>query len=435
MKLKLKNIFLTTCILLGVSGCGLPTGSSGGEKENVTTVKMIQAEVFNSELNGEERNLRNIKRLNDSSSTSTLEDESSTELDSSSSETEVTDPIVDGPQFVIIYKDETDVTLTITLDNPEAHGIDALRVSCDDPEAKIQVEGEWKPIAQEADGTRVVNWSSEDPYEKTYNIRTTSLEDLYTFKVVDIRLAGHSTFLSKQTKSNDFGNNKLDIYKMDTDAYELDVVYNTFEEIKFGIKVKDSVNNLSNFKVDGKLPDEEGYWVMNESKNNCEISYDFELENGVKIRRESNVEINLLSVNLGLHKISQESNIYMANYDFIYSGPLNMIHLDNFDEQLSLMNTNGYFEVRMFISGTSATYIPEMWIGDVKLENVTIARSYIDELPYFYYCIMPEFDCNDNNSLLMEMSDNFRFKVGDKFYKINFTNSDYRRVAMGYMED
>ena len=102
--------------------------------------------------------------------------------------------------YIIITKDVTDVQFTITLDNPEAYGIDALRVTCDDPEAQIQVEGEWKPISQEANGTRVVNWSSEDPYEKTYNIRTTSLEDLYTFKVVDIRLAGHDTFCTCQEK-------------------------------------------------------------------------------------------------------------------------------------------------------------------------------------------------------------------------------------------
>ena len=63
--------------------------------------------------------------------------------------------------------------------------------------------------------------SSEDPYEKTYNVRTTSTENLLSFKVIDIRLAWHDTFLSKESNSDDFGNNKLDIYKIDSDAFEI----------------------------------------------------------------------------------------------------------------------------------------------------------------------------------------------------------------------
>lgn len=254
MKIKsILTMFLIVATLVGCGGTGTPSS-----KENIVKIRSINA----SEAKVEPVSVkaRNKKEAND---------------------TETED------NYIIITKDVTDVQFTITLDNPEAYGIDALRVTCDDPEAQIQIEGEWKPISQEANGTRVVNWSSEDPYEKTYNIRTTSLEDLYTFKVVDIRLAGHDTFLSKQTNSTDFGNNELDIYKMDTDAYELDVVSNTFEEIKFGIKVKEGVTNLSNFKVDGKEPDENGYWVMNESKEDCEISYDFELENGIKVSRRS----------------------------------------------------------------------------------------------------------------------------------------------------
>ena len=306
--MKMRNLltmFLVAATLVGCgTGANTSSGSSSGGSSNLTTVRMIQAEVLDT---AEPAMARHVKKLNsedsDLSSSDSDISEPETEIsvpeissepessenssDSSSSVPEIVKPIVEVPQYVIIYKDITDITLTITLDNPEAFGIDALRVTCDDPEAQIQVEGEWKPISQEANGTRVVNWSSEDPYEKTYNIRTTSLEDLYTFKVVDIRLAGHDTFLSKQTNSTDFGNNELDIYKMDTDAYELDVVSNTFEEIKFGIKVKEGVTNLSNFKVDGKEPDENGYWVMNESKEDCEISYDFELKNGVKVSRSS----------------------------------------------------------------------------------------------------------------------------------------------------
>ena len=192
----------------------------------------------------------------------------------------------ENSNFTVITKEQSDVQFTITLDNPEAFGIDALRIYCDDINAQIQVEGEWKKIAQENDGTRVVNWSSEDPYEKTYNIRTTSLVDLVSFKVVDIRLAGHETFLSKQSKSTDFGNNELLIYKMDTDAYDLDIVSNSFKRIKFGIKIKENVTNLSNFRVNGEEANSEGYWEIIKEEENIEVSYDFELVNGIKLNRK-----------------------------------------------------------------------------------------------------------------------------------------------------
>ena len=171
--------------------------------------------------------------------------------------------------YIVINKSQTDITFTITLDNPEAYGIDALRVTCDDPEAKIQVDGEFKPIAQEADKTRVINWSSEDPYTKTYNIKTTSEEAIATFKVVDIRLAGHEKFQSKETENTDLGNNELKIYKMDDDAIELSVIENTFDYIKFDFIVKTEYEGvISNVKVDGVDRDDEiGGWRLEESKS------------------------------------------------------------------------------------------------------------------------------------------------------------------------
>lgn len=154
--------------------------------------------------------------------------------------------------YIIITRPQTDITFTITLDNPEAYGIDALRVYCDDENAQIQVDGEYKPIAKEPDGTRVVNWSSEDPYERTYNIRTTSEDAINSFKVVDVRLAGHDKFQSKETNSTDLGNNELHIYKMDEDAYTLNVIENTFDYIKFNFNVKDEYKDIiSNIRVDG----------------------------------------------------------------------------------------------------------------------------------------------------------------------------------------
>ena len=435
MKIKaLISLALSTLILVGCgTGTNTSSGSSSGGSSNLTTVKMIQAEVLDTV---EPAKARNVKKLNsedsDLSSSDSDISEPETEIsvpeissepessenssESSSSVPEIVKPIVEVPQYVIIYKDITDITLTITLDNPEAYGIDALRVTCDDPEAQIQVEGEWKPISQEANGTRVVNWSSEDPYEKTYNIRTTSLEDLYTFKVVDIRLAGHDTFLSKQTNSTDFGNNELDMYKMDTDAYELDVVSNTFEEIKFGIKVKEGVTNLSNFKVDGKEPDENGYWVMNESKEDCEISYDFELENGVKVSRSSEKDVTLKNIKCLSGRLFGVGDNQTEISSLYNNGNLSEI-----------CNKDGYLEIRLSIEGTGITEIPKMWIGDIELTNIQRAPyrdNYNWSPKYVYYCYNAQLGYNSEkrSSLtqeqITEYTNIFKFKINSRLYRV-----------------
>ena len=266
--MKIRNLLTMFLIAATLVGCGTGANSSNDSStgnstssltnpvtENVVKIKKIDVNENQSQV--QNIKARNIKKAND---------DSTEELN-----------------YTIITRPQSEVQFTITLDNPKAYGINALEISCDDENAEIMIEGEYKKISDYS----IVLWSSENAYEKTYNIKTDSLDELTSFKVTDIRLEGETKFQSELTNSTDLGNNELQIYKMDTDAYELDVVSNTFEEIKFGIKVKEGVTNLSNFKVDGKEPDENGYWVMSESKEDCEISYDFELENGIKVSRSS----------------------------------------------------------------------------------------------------------------------------------------------------
>ena len=200
----------------------------------------------------------------------------------------------DELNYIIIYKSQTDIQFTITLDNPEAYGIDALRVKCDDENAQIQVDGEWKPIAFESDGTRVVNWSSEDPYEKTYNIRTTSDDAMNIFEVIDIRLSGHEKFQSKETKNTDIGNNELQIHKMDEDAYRVEVIENTFEYVKFKLTVKESYKDIIyNINVDGETADSEGIYTLYENKN-IKVKYDYKINDELMVNRSNNEKIERL---------------------------------------------------------------------------------------------------------------------------------------------
>lgn len=229
--------------------------------------------------------------------------------------------------YVVIYRSQTDITFTIQLDNPEAYGIDDIRITCDDSDSKIWLSdtdgsGAWKPIQREADGTSVIGWGSSDRYERTYKIRTTSIDAINLFKVVDVRLAGHEKFQSKETNSTDLGNNELKIYKMDDDAYTINVFERTFEYNKFSVEIKDA--NISNFMVNGEPANEDGYWIAEDS--NIEISYDYYLsENNLLVSRTERKEVKVAEFLTGyfsywISVIEDDLDNYESGFTFAAKG-------------------------------------------------------------------------------------------------------------------
>ena len=224
----------------------------------------------------EEQKIKNARRMssgNESSeetnndiiiSSEEIVSSSSENSETSSEETPSIDDINMNKNWVLIYKSQTDITFTVTLDDPRHLGIDALIITCDDPESQIKVGDTYKPIQMESDGTRMVDWG-DDPYEQTYHIRTTSPDAVNSFKVLDVRITNHEKFQSEETDNRDLGNNELKIYKMDDDAIKLNVVENTFEYAKFNYVIKEGYEDLiSNVVVEGMTPDEDGYYYMEE---------------------------------------------------------------------------------------------------------------------------------------------------------------------------
>lgn len=236
----------------------------------------------------EEQKIKNARRMssgNESSeetsndiitSSEEIVSSSSENSETSSEETPSIDDINMNKNWVLIYKSQTDITFTVTLDDPRHLGIDALIITCDDPESQIKVGDTYKPIQMEADGTRMVDWG-DDPYEQTYHIRTTSPDAVNSFKVLDVRITNHEKFQSEETDNRDLGNNELKIYKMDDDAIKLNVVENTFEYVKFNYVIKEGYEELiSNVVVEGMTPDEDGYYVVEED-GYIYWNYDFKI--------------------------------------------------------------------------------------------------------------------------------------------------------------
>ena len=255
----------------------------------------------------EEKNQKSVKRMssNDESSEEISSDNvsssegeissseevlvSSSENDTSSSEEKPTiDSINTETNWVLIYKSQTDITFTVTLDDPRHLGIDALIITCDDPDSQIKVGDTYKPIQMEADGTRMVDWG-DDPYEQTYHIRTTSPDAVNSFKVLDVRITNHEKFQSEETDNRDLGNNELKIYKMDDDAIKLNVVENTFEYVKFNYVIKEGYEDLiSNVVVEGMTPDDDGYYYVEEDEREITAKYEYAVNENIEVELEVN---------------------------------------------------------------------------------------------------------------------------------------------------
>ena len=139
--------------------------------------------------------------------------------------------------YILIYKDENNIQLTVQLDNPKGESIDALEIACDDENAEILVDNEYKPLNVTANG-RVVNWAQEDPYEKTFYLRTISQDDLNTFRVNDIKVNG-----AWQNKGLD--NNELSVYKITKNDLDVKFITNTTEYYECEFIYGEKVSNLN----------------------------------------------------------------------------------------------------------------------------------------------------------------------------------------------
>ncbi len=199
------------------------------------------------------------------------EDEISSESSSENDETE-------NIQYIVIYKSISQIKFTIKLDNPESYGIDAIRLACDDEAAQIKLDNEWKALSYD-NGSRIVNWSSEDAYEKTYEIKLSSTEYLNTLTVKDIRLAGHQNFQSKETIVKDLGRNELKIYRMNESDIVWKTIYNkptsqTTGEYCWKFETAD---NISDIEVEGLSANENGEYVITEDQT---VKYTFYIKLG-----------------------------------------------------------------------------------------------------------------------------------------------------------
>lgn len=207
-------------------------------------------------------------------------------------------------QDIVIYNEESELTLTVLLDNPKADSIDALEISSSDEESLIIVDGSYKKI--QVSGTkRILNWAQEDPYEKVFYIQVFQVDKPILIEVTDIKVNG-------AWQGQALSNAKMQIHKLSEAVFSFEFLYNTFDEYRFKFNTNDLIQNLT---ITGATLNEDGsYSVLNEGLVSWNFDYEYE---GKLIRRTEGKDIEFLKVveTYNYYQILVDSIRLMAGYD------------------------------------------------------------------------------------------------------------------------
>lgn len=402
-KIKTKLPFLSLIMAMLLTGCGTTINDSNSiNQSNQTSSK------------SENTNIVNIERL-----TGKLNNNKNRNINYLANETEEDK----NHSYVLIYKSETDIELTITLDNPKASEINAVEITCDDPNSEILVDGEYKKIQykdseKSETKTRMVNWAQEDPYEKVFKMRTISSDNINTVKIVDLKVNG-------EWQGEELQNNRLDIYKMDANAYELKVLNNAYGHIDFEFNINDPEKILGNFKLNGNaIADKERFTIDTDSYLN--VSYDLIVNEKVVSSRsdEYRYEVRKFGCSKGYTEISVPH--MRLNYPCVLlsGGTKNYYLVFNIEEYGYLTNKNNLkFKLDNDYLLNENSYAPGFGgpneFYTLKFENNNESMELIKN---------KMFDILDSIIIEDEFGDEFKINLLDSVYELKASDG-YRNIS------
>lgn len=402
-KIKAKLSFLSLIMAMILTGCGTTINDSNSiNQSNQTSSK------------SENTNIVNIERL-----TGKLNNNKNRNINYLANETEEDK----NHSYVLIYKSETDIELTITLDNPKASEINAVEITCDDPNSEILIDGEYKKIQykdseKSETKTRMVNWAQEDPYEKVFKMRTISSDNINTVKIVDLKVNG-------EWQGEELQNNKLDIYKMDANAYELKVLDNAYGHIDFEFNINDPEKILGNFKLNGNaIANKERFTIDTDSYLN--VSYDLIVNEKVVSSRSDEYRYEVRKFGCSKEETKIDSPSMNLNYQSILlCGTNDKLYLSFNIEEYGYLTTKDKLKFKLnneYLS-TKNSYAPgfsgpnEFYVitFENKEESIELIKNKL-------------FDTLNNITIEDEFGDEFKINILDSIYELK-TEDGYRNIS------
>lgn len=275
------------CLAFGLAGCdsgGGNTGNGGNASADAVNIANISAEI--SEDKSTAANAVSVVKA------------VACNADALSDRINGTTTNEDGRQYSLLYLNENYITLKIVLDNPKGKSIDALEFTCEDETAQILVDGTYVNI-QRNGNPRVMNWAQEDPYEKTFYIKSTSSQNS-TITVSDIKVNGE--WQGANLEHNDYG-----IYRI-AQAEPVTFIYNTFDEYRFKLNTDE---NFSKLQVNGATKNEDGSYSVTK---NGKVTWEFDYSVGGDVfYRSDSKTVELLEAESNGFKI--KSFLHTCNYN------------------------------------------------------------------------------------------------------------------------
>lgn len=187
-------------------------------------------------------------------------------------------------QYILIYKDEKNIDFTIKLNNPKGEAIDAVQITCDDPNSKVLVDGKYMNIQYDDEKSIVINWAQENAYEKTYHLETTSVDDVNTIRVLDIKVNG-------EWQNQELSKDRLDVYKIDDSILHWNFIYNKETEYAWNFEYDTTcISNLQVYYNGNEISSELDTYRVGNGLVEYEFDYTFE-DKVIHWKRSRNIEL------------------------------------------------------------------------------------------------------------------------------------------------
>ena len=340
---KFLAILISTLMMLSmcfITGCNNTDENRSSTKAKVELIG-IQGSIYNADDEYEKEKISKLSVTALSLNTADVEVEEPTTGDDvllpskeeASSESSSEKNLLDGTDYIVIYKNQTIINFTIKLSNPEDYYIMDFSLDAENEDVEyLTTEGTWKSIKD-----RTIRWMSSDNETCTYHLRL--LNENATPSKIKILSMYYSDRKDGTNKTAVNLNNKetYTIYKVDS-AVEKNIV--TAKNIK---------NTLRCEEVEFEL--EIGANVTIDKIYTFDIIYPFE---AVEVKPENNI-----------YKVKANNNFYI---DYTYHVSDNII-----------------------LKGTKTFWANPLEIFYKDTKNITpIVKSMkigTDEKYYNYYCL------------------------------------------------
>lgn len=289
-------------------------------------------------------------------------------------------------QAVLLYDYESVFYMTITLENPKAETIDAIQLTSYDPSATVFVDGVFKPIHYD-NGSRIVNWSQEDPYEKVIQISSSLNSNENFVEITDLKVNG-------KWQNEELHNNTLFIKRVVQNAFSFVMIHNAYNEYKFKFNFDE---NVSNIIVNGAIKNEDGTYSALES-GLVSWTYKYNVD-GVDYVKTGSKAVTLL-------KIVDTYNIYSSGTNTVVDGTESK--LASFKHTLKFTPGNYGTSWRIWVKFIEGT--------DVNSEKVVLSSGGKD---YEFPTQLPGYSPGYDNHYFKEeyLKDEVIIKFGGKEYK------------------